>query len=274
MSEPPADPPAPAAPPPAEDPLPTAAPPGAAPSPAAVSALRRPLLLEYLEALLIAVVFATFARTFVVQAFKIPSASMEKDLLVGDHILVNKFIYGPTRWPLERWLLPVRPPRRGDVVVFKFPQDPTRDFIKRCVGLPGDVVELVDKGLSINGEPVKEGGYTYFTDTNVYRSRLVEEPYRLRDNFGPYRVPRDHYFFLGDNRDNSNDSRYWGPAPASYVKGRAFLIYWSVATPEDEEEGGGSGDGSALARRLRRLARAVVDFPTATRWGRSFQLVR
>src|SRR5262249_18824292 len=122
---------------------------------------------EYLEALLIAVIFATFARTFVVQAFKIPSGSMEQNLLIGDHILVNKFIFGPTLSPLERRLLPVRPVRRGDVVVFKFPQDPERDFIKRCVGLPGDTVEIVDKRLFVNGRLVHDEGYT--NHTNEYR---------------------------------------------------------------------------------------------------------
>src|SRR5688572_9488333 len=106
---------------------------------------------EYLEALLIAVIFATFARTYVVQAFKIPSGSMEQNLLIGDHILVNKFIFGPTSLPLEGSVLPVREVRRGDIVVFKFPEDPHRDFIKRCVGLPGDTIAVVDKRLSING---------------------------------------------------------------------------------------------------------------------------
>src|SRR6202023_3940972 len=114
----------------------------------------RPMAREYLEALLIAVVFATFVRTFVFQAFKIPSGSMEENLLVGDHILVNKFIYGPALFRLGKVLLPIRDVRRGDVVVFRWPVDPSRDFIKRAVGLPGDVVKLVDKHLYVNGKPV------------------------------------------------------------------------------------------------------------------------
>ena len=113
---------------------------------------------EYLEALLIAIIFATFARTYVVQAFKIPTGSMEQNLLIGDHILVNKFVYGAQVGAVERALLPGREVQRGDVVVFKFPEDPTRDFIKRCVGLPGDEIEIVDKKLFVNGEEVSEGG--------------------------------------------------------------------------------------------------------------------
>lgn len=231
---------------------------------------RKPILREYVEALLIAVLFATFARAFVVQAFKIPSSSMEQNLLVGDHILVNKFIYAPAGSWVERLLLPKRPIRRGDVVVFKFPQDPTRDFIKRCIGLPGDTVRLEDKQLFVNGERVDESGYTYFSDDNVYPPRLVEEPFRHRDNYGPYTVPEHSYFCLGDNRDASNDSRFWGPVPASYVKGRAFLIYWSV----DGVASGPPAEGSGLRGRLRRLGLSLRRIYADTRWQRSFCVVR
>src|SRR3954452_14124252 len=130
------------------------------------------LLREYLEALIIAVIFATFARTWIVQAFKIPSGSMEQNLLIGDHILVNKFIYGPLSGDLERKLVPAREVRRGDVVVFKFPQDPTRDFIKRCVGLPGDTIEVVDKRLFVNGKRVEDESYTWHNDPIVYPRSL------------------------------------------------------------------------------------------------------
>ena len=222
---------------------------------------------EYLEALLIAGVFATFARTWIVQAFKIPSGSMEKNLLIGDHILVNKFIYGPTVSLLEEKILPVRKARRGDVVVFKFPQDPNRDFIKRCVGLPGDTLKTVDKDLYINGRRVDESSYTWFSDSETYPRDLYFHPKRVRDNFGPQTVPPGNYFCMGDNRDNSTDSRYWGTVPESFLKGRAFMVYWSV-------EGGDLGDPADPAGKLRQLGRTAVHFFRGTRWDRTFRIVR
>ncbi|HTQ79279.1 MAG TPA: signal peptidase I [Thermoanaerobaculia bacterium] len=225
---------------------------------------------EYLEALLIAVIFATFARTYVIQAFKIPSGSMEQNLLIGDHILVNKFIYGPTLSPLETRLLPVRPVTRGDVVVFKFPQDPTRDFIKRCVGLPGDRVELIDKQLFLNGRMVHDDTYTYHTDSaTLPRTPLVNDGFRNRDNFGPREVPKASYFCMGDNRDNSNDSRFWGEVPASYVKGRAFMIYWSFDTGESEIP-----ETPNVRAKLHQLAQVGLKFFAHTRWNRTFRIVR
>jgi signal peptidase I len=228
----------------------------------------KPLWREYLEALLVAVVFATFARTFIVQAFKIPSGSMEPNLLVGDHILVNKFIYAPVRWPAEAAFLPRRPVRRGDVVVFKYPVDPSRDFIKRCVGLPGDLVGLRDKQLYINGRFVDQRAYIENRDPRTYpRTPFLPDSLRRRDNFGPFAVPPDHYFCLGDNRDNSNDSRFWGPVPASYVKGRALLIYWSFPTAEEQP-------GAQAGPRWRQLGRVATGFFTDTRWERTFRIVR
>lgn len=215
------------------------------------------LLREYIEALLIAVLFALFARTFVVQAFKIPTGSMEKNLLVGDHILVNKFIYAPRLLEDNSKLTPQRAIRRGDVVVFKFPEDPHRDFIKRCVGLPGDRVEVLDKVLYINSKPVDESAFVQHARRNGYRPR-----------FGPYRVPAAHYFCMGDNRDNSNDSRFWGPVPDSYVKGRAFMIYWSF-------DGGHEVLGWPGYRgKVQQLVGVARTFFSATRWRRSFRVVR
>lgn len=226
-------------------------------------------LREYLEALLIAVIFATFARTYVVQAFKIPSGSMEQNLLIGDHILVNKFIYGPTMFHWERKLLPVRDVWRGDVMVFRFPQDPTRDFIKRCVGLPGDRIEIVNKELFLNDREVNDDSYTYHLDEQILpRSLFLHETYRNRDNFGPYLVPDGHYFCLGDNRDNSNDSRHWGPVPRAFVKGRAFLIYWSFASEREFLEWPG------LWGKIKQLGNVARRFFTHTRWERTFQIVR
>jgi signal peptidase I len=209
-----------------------------------------------------------FARTYVVQAFKIPSGSMEQNLLIGDHILVNKFIFGPVSAPLEGGVLPVREIRRGDIVVFKFPEDPYRDFIKRCVGLPGDTVELRDKALLVDGLPVSDESYVFHTDARTFpRLPLLSESLWRRDNFGPYVVPAGQYFFLGDNRDNSNDSRFWGPVPRANVKGRAFMIYWSYDSDEPYEWPG-------VQNKLRQIGRMALNFFTKTRWERTFRVVR
>jgi signal peptidase I len=231
--------------------------------------LSKSLLREYFEALLIAVVFATFARTYVIQAFKIPTGSMEENLLVGDHILVNKFVFGRVRSKIERFLLPYHELRRGDVVVFKFPKDPTRDFIKRCIGLPGDEIEIVDKEIFVNGLKVDDSTYTYRTDPRTYpRSVFLHEGYRDRDNLSPVKIPADQYFFMGDNRDNSNDSRFWGPVPAEYIKGRAYIIYWSF------EAEGSSVDWPGYLGKARQLGDVLAKFFTHTRWERTFRVVR
>lgn len=181
-----------------------------------------------LESLLVAVVFALFVRTYVVQVFRIPTPSMEPNLLVGDHILVNKFVFGPRSLPVESRLLPSRDVRRGDVVVFKYPKDPHRDYVKRCVALGGDEVVMEDKQLLVNGEPIPESGYVYYQEATVYpQSLFLPQEYRYRDNFGPMEIPAAYLFCVGDNRDESNDSRFWGPVPASYTKGRAFMVLWS-----------------------------------------------
>jgi signal peptidase I len=226
------------------------------------------LLREYLEALLIAVIFATFARTWVVQAFKIPSGSMEKNLLIGDHILVNKFIYGPTVSPLEEELLPIRKPKRGDVVVFKYPEDPTRDFIKRCMGLPGDTLKMIGKDLYINGRFVHDASFTYYADSETYPRDLFFHPKRPRDNFGPKTVGPASYFCMGDNRDNSNDSRFWGTVPESYLKGRAFVVYWSFVSDDEMV------DWPGYQGKLRQLGDLALNFFTKTRWDRTFRIVR
>lgn len=227
------------------------------------------LLREYLEALIIAVIFAIFARTYVIQAFKIPTGSMEQNLLVGDHILVNKFVYGPADSRAERLLLPYNRVRRGDVVVFKYPDNPHRDFIKRCVGVPGDEIEIVDKVLFVNGFRVDDSDYTYRTDASIYpRSVFLHESYRNRDNLGPVTIPADQFFFLGDNRDNSNDSRFWGPVPGEYIKGRAFMIYWSFEAEGDQQIWPG------YIGKARQLAQVVATFFTRTRWERTLRLVR
>ncbi|MEW5984896.1 MAG: signal peptidase I [Acidobacteriota bacterium] len=189
-----------------------------------MSTFKKSIVREYFESIVIAVILALFIRTFVVQAFKIPTGSMEPNLLVGDHLLVNKFVFAPTAVGPERTLLPVSGIRRGEVVVFKFPEDPERDFIKRVIGLPGETVELRDRTVFIDGRPIDEP-YAHYLPRPAGTGGLDSED--VRDRYGPVLVPSDSLFMMGDNRDNSQDSRYWGFLPRSYVKGRALMIYWS-----------------------------------------------
>ncbi len=222
---------------------------------------------EYYEAILVAVIFTLFARTFVAQAFKIPTGSMEDNLLVGDHLFVNKFIYAP-HWStfLDR-LMPYRDIRRGDVVVFKYPQEPDRDFIKRAVGIPGDTIEVQNKQLLVNGVP-EVNPHVIHKDPQTYPDSAALPPaVRNRDNFGPFRVPPGSVFCMGDNRDNSYDSRFWGPVPRSYFKGRALVIYWSYEAEPNAHEWRGWGD------RLQQLASVAIHFFTRSRWDRTFTLV-
>jgi signal peptidase I len=182
---------------------------------------KKSIFREYAEAILVAVVLALFIRTFVVQAFKIPSGSMKPTLLVGDHILVNKFIYGVKLPFLNTTLIRLTDPKRGDIVVFKFPEDPKKDFIKRVIGIPGDVLEIRNKKVYLNRKPMVDPYGTYL-DPHV-----IPGSARPRDNFGPVTVPPRSLFVMGDNRDHSYDSRFWKFVDRSEVKGKAFIIYWS-----------------------------------------------
>jgi signal peptidase I len=182
---------------------------------------RRSRFRENAEAILIAIVIALFIRTFVVQAFKIPSGSMKPTLQIGDHILVSKFSYGVRIPYTGKVVLPVKEPQRGDIVVFKFPVDPRKDFIKRVIGVAGDVVEIHDKTIYINGKRLNH-------DVGVYNDpRTIAGSLKPRDNFGPISVPQGALFVMGDNRDESFDSRFWGFVPVRDVSGKAFIIYWS-----------------------------------------------
>jgi signal peptidase I len=204
---------------------------------------------EYFESIVVAVILALFVRTFVFQAFKIPTGSMKPNLLVGDHLLVNKFIFAPAATWFERALLPMRPIDRGDVIVFKFPEEPERDFIKRVIGLPGDTLELKNQTIHINGMPLLEP-YAHYLFPPVGEGQA--DSFDLRRKYGPVSVPAGHYFMMGDNRDDSQDSRFWGFLPASYVKGRALFIYWSFDTPDD-----GSAPTSFLGVRWDRLLHQI-----------------
>ncbi|MGZ4808626.1 MAG: signal peptidase I [Thermoanaerobaculia bacterium] len=221
---------------------------------------------EYYEALLIAVIFVNFARIFVFQAFKIPTGSMEDNLKVGDHIIVNKFIYGPdANGPLDK-LLPIREIRRGDIIVFRYPMGPDTDFVKRAIGMPGDTVEVRDKKVSVNGKELDEP-YVVHDDPQVIPMRpQLPEPFRSRDQFGPYSVPQGQYFAMGDNRDRSYDSRYWGTVPRSMIKGRAFMVYWSF-------RGNPPPPDSPPIERVKELVGVVIHFFSRTRWDRTFLIV-
>ncbi|MBF0525731.1 MAG: signal peptidase I [Deltaproteobacteria bacterium] len=183
---------------------------------------KKGIIREYAEAIAIALVLALFIRTFFVQAFKIPSASMRETLVEGDHILVNKFIYGIKIPFTGQNLIPISNPKPGDVIVFVFPMDRDKDFIKRVVAVEGDTVQLKDKKVLVNGIEVSDP-HAQRTDPQVFTSG----PQEHRDNMGPITVPKGQVFVMGDNRDHSYDSRFWGGVELKDVKGKAFLIYWS-----------------------------------------------
>jgi signal peptidase I len=238
-----------------------AAPAASAPRPAFKKSVAR----EYLEALVVAVILALFVRTFAIQAFKIPTASMEPNLLIGDHLFVNRLLFSPSFGPLEDALLGKRAVRRGDVVVFRFPGNPDKDYVKRVIALPGESVEVREREVLVNGGPLDEGAYAHFEGTET--SSPHEADFGLaprRPGFGPTTVPENQLFVMGDNRDNSNDSRQWGFLSRDLVKGRALLVYWSYEATREEYR----RDSAALW--LRDLASA----PLRTRWDRFFHVIR
>jgi signal peptidase I len=178
-------------------------------------------LREYIEAILLAIVIAFFIRTFVIQAYKIPSGSMKPTLQIGDHILVSKFNYGVKLPFLRSTLIPIGTPKRGDIIVFIYPEDRSKDFIKRLIGLPGDTIEIRNKKILLNGLPYSDTSGVY-VDTLIIPGSV-----QPRDNFGPVTVPANSVFVMGDNRDESYDSRFWGFVNMKDVLGRALVIYWS-----------------------------------------------
>jgi signal peptidase I len=182
---------------------------------------KKHIVREYAESIIIAIILALIIRTFIVQAFKIPSGSMEDTLAIGDHILVSKFIYGMKIPFTDTRFLKIRDPRRGDVMVFEYPEDPSKDFIKRVIGTPGDTVEVKDKKVYVNGQ-------LYENPHEVHKEpEIIPREQNPRDNMGPVKVPADSYFMMGDNRDRSYDSRFWGFVKSDKIKGLAFIKYWS-----------------------------------------------
>jgi signal peptidase I len=234
---------------------------------------------EYFESICVAVILALFIRTFVFQAFKIPTGSMEENLLIGDHLIVNKMLYSPAG-AFEDAVAPLREVRRKDVVVFKFPEDPKRDFIKRVIGLPGERIRIEDKKVYVDDVALDEP-YTFFQDTGAMSPGFNSDS--MRDSMPELIVPEGHYFVMGDNRDNSHDSRYWGPLDADLLKGRALIIYWSYESDREAytKQGWDYWQEKLSLLPYPRRARSGPNqgelewgFITNTRWGRSFHLVR
>ncbi len=218
---------------------------------------------ETAEAVLVAAALALFFKGFVFQIYHVPTASMEDTVLTGDYVLVNKFAYGAHAGPWAR-VLPYRDLGRGDVVVFRYPLDPGRDFIKRVAGLPGDRLAVDAKTLLVNEAPVNEP-WAVHRDSRTFGFD-APPALLLRDRFGPVAVERDRFFALGDNRDESQDSRFWGAVPLEHLEGRAVVVLWSLR----EGPRAFSGRGAAL----RRFLDTALNFLHRARWERSFRPIR
>jgi signal peptidase I len=220
---------------------------------------------DYFETIVTCVIFVLFARTFVFQQSKIPTGSMIPTLLIGDYIMVNKFVYAPTLagvpvlGAIEHALFPMREVRRGDIVVFKFPEEPEKDYIKRVIGLPGETIEVRDRQVYIDGRPLDE---SYKVHRNP-RGLNVDQ-----DDYPATRIPDNSYFCMGDNRDNSRDSRSWGFVPRDYIKGRAFMIWWSYEEDRDAYL------RTSVLDRIQGMWAKMAHLLTKSRWERSFQIIR
>ena len=234
-----------------------------------VSLRPRRFVFEYTQAGLVAIIFALFVRTYLFQPFTIPTPSMEGTLLVGDYIVVNKFALASLATPLERSLLPLSDVRRGDVIVFRYPHDETQDYVKRAIALPGETVKIVDRVVYIQ-KPGQEG-YVPIIEPYAHHWYPGADTVKL-DNFGPLTIPDGQYFVMGDNRDDSSDSREWGLGPRDHIVGRGLLIYWSFGRPERD---GAKAAGRSPARSTTtRILTSAGAFFTGTRWERSGRLIR
>jgi signal peptidase I len=224
----------------------------------------RSVFREYFELIVETAVFVFFVMTFLVQAFQIPTGSMEPTLLVGDFLLVNKLAYVDPVFSIEKVILPSRKIQRFDIVVFKYPKEPNKDFVKRVIALEGEVIEIKDKQVYINGEPLRED-HKYHSDPNVIaRDGYYRYEDDVRDNFRPLTVPPGHCFVMGDNRDNSQDSRYWGSLPLHLIKGRPWIIYFSYNAERD----------AYLKTSFRERLKKFVSFIPKARWSRIFKIIR
>jgi signal peptidase I len=222
------------------------------------------LFREYFELIAETAVFVFFVMTFVVQAFQIPTGSMEPTLLVGDFLLVNKLVYANTISPLENRILPRRDLRRQDIIVFKFPNELNKDYVKRVIGLPGEKLEIKNKEVYINDRPLQEKYKVHSDSQIISKNDYYHYDNNIRDNFGPVTIPAGEIFAMGDNRDNSSDSRYWGFLPLSLVKGRPWVIYFSYRAEQN----------SHLKTSFRERMKKLVNFVPKARWRRMLKIIR
>jgi len=227
---------------------------------------RRSFVHDYFQAAIIAVMIALFVRTYLIQAFQIPSPSMAGSILVGDHILVNKYVYGRTLTLVERGLF-FKSIERGDVIIFKFPGQPERDYVKRVIGLPGETVKIEDRQVKVK----RVGESEFFIIPESYVQHIdpasAPDPDSL-NNMLPMEISAGSYFVLGDNREDSRDSREWGEVPEDYIRGKALLVYWSVSPPPPP------ADNASPPGRLAAFWESASAAFTRTRWERTFHVVR
>ena len=232
---------------------------------AADSSSSRSSLRVNFESISYAVILALFCRAFVAEAYKIPTSSMEPTLLIGDHLVVNKMIFSPAM-SVETKITPLKSVQRGDIVVFKSMADPAQNIIKRVVGLPTETVRIEGRQVYIDGKPLDEPYAFYSSLDGEGASQAVSRA--SRDNMPELTIPEGHYFVMGDNRDNSYDSRFWGTLPETMIRGRALLVYWSYEASSDEYL------ETNLWERVKDIGSVAIHFFTRTRWERFFQLAR
>jgi signal peptidase I len=216
------------------------------------------LFREYFELISETLIYVFFVMTFLLQSFVIPTGSMQDNILIGDHILVDKVAYSNSLGFLDSFMFPQVKIERGMIITFKSPAELEKEYVKRVIGLPGDRIKIVNKKVLINGEPLDEP-YTFFKDPNIERS--------YRDNLPEFKVPENSYFCMGDNRDHSYDSRFWGPVPATHIIGKPWRIYWSFESTTEEYLTPG------LWHKIKDIFKTVIHFFTKTRWERTIKKI-
>lgn len=214
---------------------------------------------EYFELIAETLVYVFFVMTFLLQSFVIPTGSMQDNILIGDHILVDKVSYSPHFGALDSFMFPTKKIERGMIVTFKSPAEMEKEYVKRVIGLPGEKIKIQDKKVFIDGKELDEP-YTFFKDSNIERS--------YRDNFPEFNIPKGHYFCMGDNRDYSYDSRFWGPVPGINIIGKPWRIYWSFESTTEEYLTPG------FWHKVKDFFKTIFNFFTKTRWNRTIKKIK